>query len=45
MMTPVLDYAGLPLTAKVVVDAVGLPSAERRAPRPAVSKKKKGATR
>jgi 2-oxoglutarate ferredoxin oxidoreductase subunit alpha len=44
MMNAVLDYAGLPLTAKVVVDAVQLPSAERRAPRPAV-KKKKGATR
>ena len=43
-MTPVLDYGGLPLTAKVVIDAVlaALPSAERRAPRPAV-KTKKGA--
>jgi 2-oxoglutarate ferredoxin oxidoreductase subunit alpha len=43
-MIAVLDYAGLPLTAKVVVDAVQLPSAERRAPRPAV-KTRKGATR
>ncbi len=39
-MTPVLDYGGLPLTAKVVFDAVS--SAERRVPRPAV-KRKKGA--
>jgi hypothetical protein len=33
-MTPVLDYGGLPLTARVVVDAVmahhGQPSAEQR---------------
>jgi 2-oxoglutarate/2-oxoacid ferredoxin oxidoreductase subunit alpha len=41
-MIPVLDYGGLPLTAKVVIDAVAVPSVERRAPRPAV-KSKRGA--
>jgi 2-oxoglutarate ferredoxin oxidoreductase subunit alpha len=41
-MTAVLDYAGLPLTAKVVVDAVSAPTAASR--QSAVSvKRKKGA--
>ncbi len=31
-MTPVLDYAGLPLTAKVVVDAVTHSKSESRSP-------------
>ena len=43
-MTPVLDYAGLPLTARVVVDAVTQATADSRQPAPAVKKKKAART-